>query len=77
MKVLGQKPIGRHLAAVQKSKFYNNGTFHKINPTPQLKEGVSFFSVGKDFLFKKKPDDIKPGHPIPSLTGLYRTVSGG
>lgn len=77
MKALGQKPKGKNLAAVEKSKFYVNGTFKNINVTPQLKEGVSMFAVGTKLLLKKKPDDIKPPKPVPSLKTDLTSIQSG
>jgi len=76
MKVFGKKPSGQRLQKIAESKNFENGAFKNINPTPQLREGATTFTVAKDFFFKKKPEDIKPSAEIPSLkTDLTKVAS--
>ena len=60
----GKIPSGDSLERVQKSGNYKNGSFQNIHHTPDLSEGVSYYAVLKEFLFKRnkrtKPTDILP-----------------
>jgi hypothetical protein len=49
----GKLPGGERLDRIKKSPNYRNGQFQNLNNTPALTEGVSFFSVLREFLFVK------------------------
>ena len=61
----GSKPSGERLAQVKQSPNYKGGAFHNQSYTPDLTEGASFYSVLKEFLFKRNKR-IKPADEIPS-----------
>lgn len=44
---------------------FDRGVFQNFSDTPSLAEGVSMFSMMKDFLLK--PRKVKPGVPVPSV----------
>jgi L-ascorbate metabolism protein UlaG (beta-lactamase superfamily) len=60
----GASPSGERLAHIQKSPNYKNGKFVNLNPTPELVEGATPFSLTMEYLFNKakrrKPTDIIP-----------------
>lgn len=62
----GKRPTGIRLEQIKKSPNYKNDSFQNINPTPSLTEGVSMFSVLKEFLFKKN-ELKKPSQSIPTV----------
>jgi L-ascorbate metabolism protein UlaG (beta-lactamase superfamily) len=61
----GMLPDDDRLARFKKSPHYKNGKFQNINHTPDLAEGVGYFTVLYDFLFKKSSRNI-PSHILPS-----------
>ena len=62
----GKLSSGARLQRIKQSPNYRNGAFQNLNPTPFLSEGVSYYSVTKEFLFLKK-ERIKPKKKIPSI----------
>ncbi|HMG82161.1 MAG TPA: MBL fold metallo-hydrolase [Ferruginibacter sp.] len=54
------------LIKFKKSPNFKNGKFQNINNTPDIAEGVSYFTVLYDFLFKKSNRNI-PSHVLPSV----------
>lgn len=67
----GKLPSGNRLASIQRSPNYRNGSFQNRSHTPDLTEGVSYWNITKEFLFKKK-SRIKPTDKIPSYkTNLH------
>jgi L-ascorbate metabolism protein UlaG (beta-lactamase superfamily) len=60
----GKHPRGEHLGRIRKSPNYKNGSFQNQSLTPIFAEDVSFFSIWREFIFKKKkrrsPLDIIP-----------------
>ena len=60
----GKVPTGERLERIKKSPNYRDGKFQNQSFTPNLKEGVSYFTVMKDFFFNKskrsKPETILP-----------------
>lgn len=66
-KSFGKNPFGQRLERISKSPQYRDGIFQNIHPTPMTPDGVSQTQVLKDFFLGKKPDDIKPANPIPSI----------
>jgi L-ascorbate metabolism protein UlaG (beta-lactamase superfamily) len=61
----GKAPDAERLIKIKKSPNFKKGKFQNINHTPDLAEGVSYFTVLKDFLFNKSSRNI-PSHIIPS-----------
>lgn len=61
----GKRPTGSRLEQIKKSPNYKNNSFQNLSHTPSLTEGVSMFSVLKEFLFKKN-DLKKPSQSIPT-----------
>lgn len=62
--VFGKIAGGERLERIKKSPNYKNNLFQNLSPTPGLTEGVSFYSVMKEFFFEKNkrgiPKDILP-----------------
>jgi L-ascorbate metabolism protein UlaG (beta-lactamase superfamily) len=61
----GMPPDEDRLIRIKNSPNYRDGKFQNINPTPDLVEGVSYFRVLYDFLFKKSNRNV-PQHVLPS-----------
>lgn len=64
-----QAPFGKaasdvSLAAITNSSNYHNGRFQNLSYTPDLKEGVSYYTVMKDFFFarskRSRPAGVLP-----------------
>jgi L-ascorbate metabolism protein UlaG (beta-lactamase superfamily) len=49
----GQHPSGARLERIKSSPHYKDGAFQNLNHTPDLTEGVSYYSVIKEFFFVK------------------------
>jgi L-ascorbate metabolism protein UlaG (beta-lactamase superfamily) len=62
----GRAPSGARLELIKKSPHYRDGSFQNLSLTPDLTEGVSYFSVMKDFIFSEKLRN-KPTDTIPSV----------
>ncbi len=60
----GKAATGHRLERIKNSPNYKDGSFQNLNPTPDLAEGVSFFSVMWKFLFNATPR-LKPVDHIP------------
>lgn len=60
----GRLPSGARLEKIEKSANYRDGQFQNLNHTPDLAEGVSYYTVFKEFFFEKskrnKPEDTLP-----------------
>src|SRR5580698_412979 len=60
----GKLPSGESLERIKKSPNYKDGEFKNISYTPPIAEGVSYYTVMKDFFFNKskrhKPASILP-----------------
>lgn len=61
----GKKPSGIRLENIKKSPNFKNNSFQNLNHTPDLTEGVSVYSVLKEFLFNKN-EFKKPKQAIPT-----------
>jgi L-ascorbate metabolism protein UlaG (beta-lactamase superfamily) len=61
----GSKPSGARLELIQQSPHYKEGKFQNQSHTPDLAEGVTYYSVMKEFFFGKKPRN-KPAQILPS-----------
>jgi L-ascorbate metabolism protein UlaG (beta-lactamase superfamily) len=62
----GSLASGDRLQKIRSSPQYRDGAFQNQNPTPSLTEGASFFSVLREFMFRKKERRM-PLNPIPSV----------
>jgi len=60
----GRQPTGDRLERIKRSPNYRDGSFQNVSPTPQLSEGVNFFSVLGEFMFggskRRKPKGTIP-----------------
>jgi L-ascorbate metabolism protein UlaG (beta-lactamase superfamily) len=61
----GKMPSGPRLEKIEKSPNYKDGQFVNQSITPDLAEGVSYYTVMKDFFFNKSKRN-KPAQPLPS-----------
>lgn len=61
----GKRPTGKRLELLKKSPNYRNNSFQNLSHTPDLTEGVSIFSVLKEFLFNNNKLK-KPSQKIPT-----------
>jgi L-ascorbate metabolism protein UlaG (beta-lactamase superfamily) len=62
--VFGKLPSGERLEKIKKSPNYREDSFKNQHHTPDLAEGVTYYSVMKEFLFGKKERN-KPTDEIP------------
>ncbi len=62
----GKLPSGERLERIKQSPNYSKNSFHNIIETPDLTEGVSYFSVFWQFLFGNA-DRLTPSATIPSV----------
>ena len=65
-KQFGKRPSGNRLAQIKKSPNFKNNSFQNLSHTPDLTEGVSMYSVLKEFLFNKN-EFKRPNQEIPTL----------
>ncbi len=61
----GKIPSGNRLDQIQKYPNYQDGKFQNESFTPDLKEGVSYYAVMKDFFFNKSKRN-EPAAALPS-----------
>lgn len=62
----GKVSSGDRLERIRNSPNYRDGKFQNLSLTPDLKEGISYYTVIKDFFFKKSKRSI-PGYILPSV----------
>ncbi len=62
----GKLPSGERLQRIKKSPNYKNGSFQNVSHTPDLAEGVTYHSLIKEFLFKKRIR-VSPTDTLPSV----------
>ncbi len=62
----GKAPSGKRLERILQSPHYRDGQFQNLHHTQELKEGVGYFTVMKDFFFNKSKKS-KPASVLPSL----------
>lgn len=62
----GKRPSGNRLELIKKSPNFRNGSFQNLSHTPDLTEGISLFSVLKEFLFNNNKLK-KPSQKIPTI----------
>lgn len=63
--IFGRQPTGERLEHIKQSQNYKEGQFQNQSHTPDLAEGVSYYTVMRDFFFKKSKRD-KPKNILPS-----------
>ena len=56
----GATPSGERLERIRKSPHYRNGKFQNLNRTPDLTEGVGYYTVMKEFFFEKSKRSEPP-----------------
>lgn len=61
----GKMPSGERLEKIKKSPHFQDGKFQNLSITPDLKEGVGYYTVMKEFFFNKSKRD-KPATALPS-----------
>ena len=61
----GKMPSGKRLEKILTAPNFRDGKFQNESFTPDLKEGVSYFTVFKDFFFNKSTRNI-PSVKLPS-----------
>jgi len=66
MQQFGKAPSGRRLDKITKSPNYRDGAFQNLNHTPSLKEGVSYYTIFKEFFFGKSKR-TKPAATLPAV----------
>jgi uncharacterized protein (DUF58 family) len=59
----GSRPSGFRMHRVKQSPNFQAGQFQNLNTTPQLAEGVKYYTVFKDFFFSKSKRS-KPAQPL-------------
>jgi len=62
----GKAATGDRLERIKNSPNYRNGKFQNLSYTPDIKEGVSYYTVMKDFFFNKSKRS-RPAHILPSV----------
>ncbi len=70
----GKLPAGSRLSRVQSSPNYVDGKFRNIMPTSTLAEGVSYFTMLREFFGKGV--DREPLNDIPSVKSDLKAVTG-
>jgi L-ascorbate metabolism protein UlaG (beta-lactamase superfamily) len=61
----GKLPSGKRLECIKRSPNYKNGQFQNLSHTPNLAEGVSYYTVFSKFFFGKSKRSM-PAQPLPS-----------
>jgi L-ascorbate metabolism protein UlaG (beta-lactamase superfamily) len=68
---VGKTPSGDQLEKIKSSPNYRDGKFQNLSVTPDLKEGVGYFTVMRKFFFGKSKRS-EPSVPLPSVkTNLH------
>jgi len=70
-KSFGKLPRGARQQRIEQSPNYRNGSFQNLDETPMMIEGVSYFSMLREF-FKDKPERY-PQASIPTVKTDLRT----
>jgi L-ascorbate metabolism protein UlaG (beta-lactamase superfamily) len=64
----GKLPSGKVMERINKSPHFKDGKFQNLENTPDLTEGVTYYSVMKEFLFtekvRNKPVDSLPARKV-------------
>lgn len=61
----GKHPSGEQLERIRESPHFKDGKFHNLSFTPDFAEGVSYYTILKDFFFNKSERN-KPSSTLPS-----------
>jgi L-ascorbate metabolism protein UlaG (beta-lactamase superfamily) len=61
----GKAPSGQRAERIARSPNFHDGKFRNLHETPDIIEGVSYFTVMKEFFFNKDPRNL-PDSVIPS-----------
>ncbi len=61
----GRAPSGLHLERLMKSPNFKERTFHNLSNTPSLTGGASYYTVMRDFFFRKSERSV-PSAALPS-----------
>ena len=61
----GKLPAGKRLEKIKQSPNYKNGSFQNQSITPDLTEGASYYTVGKEFFFGQHKN-VTPVDEIPT-----------
>lgn len=69
----GTASTGKRLQRIKASPNYRNGKFQNLSYTPDLKEGVSYYTVMKDFFFGKSKRSL-PANMLPSVKTDLHTI---
>lgn len=64
-KIFGRTPVGERLTRIINSPNFKDGKFKNLSHTPNLTEGVSYYTVLKELIFSKSKR-WKPSQTIPS-----------
>ena len=72
----GKASGGARLKRIINSPNYRNGKFQNLSYTPDLKEGVSYYTVMKDFFFNKSKRS-RPAGIIPSVKTDLHALNPG
>jgi L-ascorbate metabolism protein UlaG (beta-lactamase superfamily) len=72
-KQFGAEPKGERLTRILNSPNYRDGSFQNLTPTPMLAEGVTYWTVMKDYL--SKAEGREPQESIPTLTTNLKQLS--
>lgn len=70
----GKAPTGVRFDRISKSPNYKNGAFQNLSHTPSLKEGVSYYTVFKEFFFDKSKR-VQPAAILPATKVDLSTLS--
>lgn len=70
----GRLPSGERLKRIELSKNYRNGSFHNLNPTPQITSDKNRFRTMFDFLFEKRERN-RPDAPITAVKSDLKNLS--
>lgn len=70
----GKTSSGQRLQSIKNSPNYRNGKFQNLSYTPDIKEGVSYYTVMKDFFFNKSKRS-RPDYTLPSVKTNLRALS--
>lgn len=70
----GRRPEGKELEQIKLSPNYRDGQFQNLEETPQLADGVSYFTVLEKFFFRKNKNE-RPKQPLPSVKVNLKDLS--
>ena len=65
LKIFGKNPAGKRLQRILQSSNTLKGRFQNIEPTFQIRDGVSMFTIMREFY--SKPKTVRPAGEIPTV----------